>query len=230
MKYFLLIFLFFAGLNLNAVELDDYKSSCKLIGYEPGTIDFGECVLTLRKKNKDFGLTGNYEQTLDEVEILLNEAPYESPSANSYSNTYENQQGDGSEESIICQRYGFKVEQQAYKQCLVDLNIAKQQADAQKAIHEAQMQQYYQQKRIYEAQVVEMKRKKNSEDFKNVLNFGLGLAGGKTLGQAAPALIGRPMLPNTPRPVIQPVYIQQPSGNRNYQCRYDPWRKVYNCN
>jgi len=195
--------------NVSA-DLESYKNSCELIGFKKATPDFGECVLELRRKD----ISINQKAT--------NNSP---PAVNLPIKKEVVLQGDGSEGDNICQKYGFKVGKSDYQQCRLDLKLAKQQAEAQKRIYDAQMAQYNQQKRIYDAQVAEIERKKKSQDFKKLLQFGLGLAGGKTLGQAAPALIGQPMLPKTPRQVLQPVYIQ----NRNYQCRYDAWRKAYNC-
>ena len=214
MKYFSFIFFGFLSFNLYAANLDSYKTSCELIGFKPATPDFGDCVLELRKKDK-------------KSQQSVTKSNYKSPSATPKAEVVA--KGDGSQEDEICQQYGFKVGKSEYKQCRLDLKLARDQADAQKRIHDAQMAQYYQQKRLYDMQVAEMERREKSQNFKNLLSFGLGLASGKTAAQAAPALIGQPMMPNTPRQVIQPVYIQ-PLNNRSYQCRYDAWRKLYNCN
>ena len=207
--YLLFIISLLLSFNVTA-DLESYKNACELIGFKKATPDFGECVLELRRKD----ISINQKAT--------NNSP---PAANSPTKKEVVLQGDGSEGDNICQKYGFKVGKSDYQQCRLDLKLAKQQAEAQKRIYDAQMAQYNQQKRIYDAQVAEAEKMRKQKTGRDILNFTLGLASGKTLGQAAPALIGRPMLPRTPRQVIQPVYIQ----NRNYQCRYDAWRKAYNC-
>ena len=44
-----------------ADDLDDYKSTCKDIGFKPGTEKFGDCVLKLKKKDAQVQ-TDNSEQ------------------------------------------------------------------------------------------------------------------------------------------------------------------------
>jgi len=212
MKTIYLIFLALLPIYVYATDLDSYKTSCELIGFKSATPEFGECVLELRRKDKQGSQVNNQSnaQSLPpKAKIVL--------------------RGDGSQGDEICQKYGFKVGESDYRQCRLDLRLAKEQAEAQKKIYDAQMRQHHKQKRIYEAQVAEMEKKKRSESINKIITYGLGLASGKTAAQAAPALIGQPMMPNTPRQVIQPVYIQ-PLNNQSYQCRYDAWRKIYNCN
>jgi hypothetical protein len=47
----LILLLIFLPLTCLADALDDYKSTCKDIGFKPGTEKFGDCVLKLKKKD-----------------------------------------------------------------------------------------------------------------------------------------------------------------------------------
>ena len=47
----LILLLFALPLICLADDLDDYKSTCKDIGFKPGTEKFGDCVLKLKKKD-----------------------------------------------------------------------------------------------------------------------------------------------------------------------------------
>jgi hypothetical protein len=198
-------------------SLDEYKSACQMIGFTPATPDFGDCVLELRRKDK------NKQSTSQQYEP--NEAQQDTAVEDNWSPPVA---GDASQEDILCQEYGFIVGKPDYNQCKLTLDMAKQEAEAQDRLYQEQVRQYEQQKRAYEAQVAEAKKKENSKAMFNLLMYGLNRASGKTYDEAAPALYGLPAYPKQPRTIIQPMPIQ-PIGGNSYQCSWDTWRKVYNC-
>lgn len=136
--------------------------------------------------------------------------------------------GDDSEEDRVCQKYGFKVGNSDYKQCRMNLDIAKQQAEAQQRVYDEQVRQYNQQKVEYEARVEQAKKDKEAKDMFNLLMYGINRAGGKTHDEAAPALYGLPAYPSQPQAPVQPVPLE-PIGGRTMDCHWDVWRKVYRC-
>ena len=193
------------------LNLEEYKEACELIGYEKGTTKFGKCVLELRKKdNKSKPITPSVQTSTPKEKIEVVE------------------QGDGSDGDQICQQYGFKVGKSDYKECRMNLDIAKQQAEAQQRAYDEQVRQYNQQKAEYEARVEQAKKDKQSKDMFNLLMYGLNRYGGKTHDEAAPALYGLPAYPKQPRAPIMPMPIQ-PIGGRTMDCHWDVWRKVYRC-
>ena len=203
----LLIFFILFCNHLLADNLIDFKESCELIGFKKGTKDFGNCVLNLKRKSEPTTYSGT-NQTITK--------------------TQQNLKGDDSEGDKICQKYGFKVGNSDYKECRMNLDIAKQQAESQQRAYDEQVRQYNQQKAEYEARVEQAKKDKQSKDMFNLLMYGLNRYGGKTHDEAAPALYGLPAYPKQPRAPIMPMPIQ-PIGGRTMDCHWDVWRKVYRC-
>jgi hypothetical protein len=183
-----------------AKTLAVYKKDCAEIGFKPKTKEFGECVLLLRDGNR----------TADSSGMLA------------ASETLPSQSGDGSNDDGICQKYGFKVSDESYKKCRLELSLAQEKAQEQlkqyelaKKVYESQVSQYEEQKRLYEAALEEQVAKKQREDNVKLLTFGLGLATGRTLREATPALYGQPMLLRE-----RPQFIQPPQPNfQNFQLR-----------
>lgn len=134
--------------------------------------------------------------------------------------------GDGSNNDNICQQYGFKVGEDSYKKCRLDLDIAQRQAEADIAQFEQQKRQYDEQKRQYEAAIAAEEARKTAQAWSNLLMYGLGLAGGRTHDQAAPALYGLPMYPR--QPTFQNYTITTPRGISN--CVYNTRMNLMNCN
>ena len=216
MKIILILFTLIS-IHTHAGSLDEYKSACQMIGFTPATPDFGDCVLELRRKDKNKQSTIQQNQPIAIQEGIGVEDNWTPPLT-----------GDGSQEDVACQEHGFVVGQPDYNQCKLTLNIARKEAEAQDRLYKEQVRQYEQQKRAYEAQVAEAERRQKSKAFTNLLMYGLNRYGGKTHDEAAPALYGLPAYPKQPRTIIQPMPIQ-PIGGNSYQCSWDTWRKVYNC-
>ena len=221
MKLIFLVLAFFT-FHAHAGSLDEYKSACEMIGFKPATPDFGDCVLELRRKDKDKPPPVVIQK---KAPVVAKEKEVGVEDIEDWSQVV----GDGSQEDGICQQYGFKVGKPDYKQCRLNLDIAKREAEAQDRLYQQQVRQYNEQKRAYAAQVAEAERKKKAKDAFNMLMYGLNRWGGKTHDEAAPALYGLPAYPKQPRAPIQPIPIE-PIGGRTLQCSWDTWRKVYRCN
>lgn len=210
---FLLIALIFIFTLVNGESLDSYKDSCEQIGFKKGTSDFGNCVLELRKKSQ----VNNTKVT-----------PKKSMAAPTPSNN--------SEEAYTCRKYGFSIGSEDYNACIMNLDLAKQQALQQQKIYEEQVRQYKEQerqyneqKRLYEEQLAKAKSDKEAKDMFNLLMYGLNrVVGDKTHDEAAPALYGLPAYPKQPRAPIMPMPLE-PIGGRTMDCHWDVWRKVYRC-
>jgi hypothetical protein len=174
------------------------EAQCTELGFKKKTKKFSKCLSTLQSKN-------NIIKTTAKSNI-----------------SSEVQRGDGSPNDNTCQKYGFKVGDESYKQCLMDIKIAEERAsealrqyEMQKKSYEEQVRQYDEQMRLYEAAIEEQRAKKQREDNVKLLTFGLGLASGRTLREAAPALDGQPMLLRE-----RPQFIQPPQPNfQNFQLR-----------
>lgn len=150
-------------------------------------------------------------------------------------------QGDGSADDITCQKYGFKVAEDGYKKCRLDIEVAANNAKAQvaqyeiqKRQYEEQVRQYQEQKNIYEARVAEMQAEKERRDTWNLLTFGAALLNGRSIGDAAPALRGQPVMPRQYYPIQAP---QQPSQQEftlntprgSVYCNYNGMNNQMNC-
>ena len=234
---------FFNSHSVYANELEQYGNICKEIGFKPKTPDYGDCVLELRsrdlkKANKAKSQRASKVVPDDDLPlpILEKQRAAKKGSAESFDpDAYLRDKktppvpvevGDGSNNDNICQQYGFKVGEDSYKKCRLDLDVAQRQAEAEMAQFEQQKLQYEEQKRQYEAAV---KAEHNRREFQagvNMLMYGLGLAGGRTHDQAAPALYGLPMYPR--QPTFQNYTITTPRGISN--CVYNTRMNLMNCN
>lgn len=212
----LMFCVFFNFQSVYADEFDQYGNTCKEIGFKPKTPDYGDCVLELRSRelkkiNKPKIQKANTDQ---------------SSQANQIASPKTREVGDGSNNDNICQKYGFKVGDEGYKRCRLDLDVAQRQAEADMAQFEQQKRQYEEQKRQYEAAIAAEESRKEVQAWSNVLMYGLGLAGGRTHSEAAPALYGLPMYPR--QPTFQNYTITSPRGITN--CVYQPRMNLMNCN
>jgi len=118
----------------------------------------------------------------------------------------------------------------SYKNCRLDLDVAKRQAESDMAQFEEQKRQYEEQKRQYEAAIAAEESRKTAQAWGNVLMYGLGLAGGRTPDQAAPALYGLPMYPRQPPPTIVNIAPPISRPGQNMKCDYDYYTKLMRCN
>ena len=246
---FLFIFFLIIPLNLFAEDLSSFEKVCAEVGFKPKTQDYGDCVLELRsrelkKVNKAKSQRANKVVPEDDLplHILEKQRAAKKGSAESFDpdaylrnkKTTPRQNippepvevGDGSNNDIICQKYGFKVGEDSYKNCRLDLDVAQRQAESDMAQFEQQKRQYEEQKRQYEAAIAAEESRKTAQAWGNVLMYGLGLAGGRTHDQAAPALYGLPMYPR--QPTFQNFTITTPRGHSN--CVYNTRMNLMNCN
>jgi hypothetical protein len=217
---FLFIFFLIIPLNLFAEDLSSFEKVCAEVGFKPKTSDYGDCVLELRsrelkKTNKPKIQKANTEQ---------------SSQANQIASPKTREVGDGSNNDNICQKYGFNVGDEGYKKCRLDLDVAQRQAEAEMAQFEQQKRQYEEQKRQYEAQLQAEHDKKEMQAGMNLLMYGLGLAGGRTRSEAAPALYGLPMYPRQPAPTIVNIAPSISRPGQNMRCDYDYYTKLMRCN
>lgn len=234
---------FFNSHSVYADELEQYGNICKEIGFKPKTPDYGDCVLELRsrdlkKANKAKSQRASKVVPDDDLPLPILEkqraakkSPAESFDPDSYLRDKKTppvpvEVGDGSNNDNICQQYGFKVGEDSYKNCRLNLDVAQRQAEAEMAQFEQQKRQYEEQKRQYEAAIAAEESRKTAQAWGNVLMYGLGLAGGRTHDQAAPALYGLPMYPR--QPTFQNYTITTPRGISN--CVYNTRMNLMNCN
>ena len=141
------------------------------------------------------------------------------------------QKSDGSNNDLLCQKYGFKFGTEAYSKCRMDLDIAQQQAEAQLTLYEEQKRQYEFEHSQREAAIAKAESDKRANEWFNIIMYGLGRSGGKTHDQAAPALYGLPMYPSQPPqpPVINMVPpISRPG--QYMQCTYNNLTRLMQCN
>ena len=240
---------FFNSHSVYADELEQYRNICKEIGFKPKTPDYGDCVLELRsrelkKVNKAKSQRAGKVVPDDDLPLPILEkqraakkGSTESFDPDAYLRNIKTtpkqyippepvEVGDGSNNDIICQKYGFKVGEDSYKNCRLDLDVAQRQAESDMAQFEQQKRQYEEQKRQYEAAIAAEESRKTAQAWGNVLMYGLGLAGGRTHDQAAPALYGLPMYPR--QPTFQNFTITTPRGHSN--CVYNTRMNLMNCN
>jgi len=213
---------FFNSHSVYADELEQYGNICKEIGFKPKTPDYGDCVLELR--SRDLKKTKLKVQKVNKV-VPEHDLP-EFITDNQEPLIKSAETGDGSNNDKICQQYGFKVGEENYKRCRLDLDIAQRQAEADLAQYEQQKRHYEEQKALYEKQLADAKSRELTQGIFNMLNYGLGRYGGKTHDEAAPALYGLPMYPT--QPTFQNYTITTPRGISN--CVYNTRMNLMNCN
>jgi hypothetical protein len=219
MKYILLVLFLFSS-QLFAIDLSSFEKTCAEVGFKPKTTDYGDCVLELRSRelkkiSKSKVGKSNIEHSLTSAQI--------SPSR-------PVEVGDGSNNDNICQKYGFEVGNEGYKKCRLDLDIAQRQAEAQMAQFDYQKKQYEIQKTQYEARLKAEHDEKEMKAGVNILMYGLGLAGGRTRDEAAPALYGLPMYPRQPAPTTVNIAPPISRPGQNMRCDYDYYTKLMRCN
>lgn len=78
-------------------------------------------------------------------------------------------EGDGSSDDLLCKKYGFKPNTQAYANCRLQVDLAKREMQQQQAQYMAQQQQ------LQEAQAAERKRRQGAF----MLGMGLSMMGGQ---------------------------------------------------
>lgn len=153
----------------------------------------------------------------------------------------ESKKGDGTADDLTCQKYGFKVAEESYKKCRLDLKIAADESNAklaqyeiQKRAYEQQIRQYEEQKSLYESQLAAAQAQKNREDTWNLLTFGAALINGRSIGDSAYALRGQPVPPRQYYPITPPAQpsipnftLSTPRGNA--YCSYNSITNQMNC-
>lgn len=191
------------------------EAQCRELGFKPKTKQFSKCLSTLQPKNNLSNLTSQ--------------------------STAAPQSGDGSVDDLTCQKYGFKVGEESYKKCRLDLKIAADEAssklaqyEVQKRAYEQQVRQYEEQKRLYEARVAAAQAEKDREDTWNLLTFGAALINGRSVGDSAYALRGQPVPPRQYYPITPPAQPSIPNFTLNTPrgsayCSYNNMTNQMNC-
>ena len=186
MKKILAILLLFP--ILAQADLNEYKRTCKDIGYKPKTEDFGSCVLKLKKKYEQ--RTNTNRTNTNRVNTASNNAKYEELANKHFA---------------AIQRQNDRLERQ-----------------------------YQNQLRIYEDRqkqiAAEEARRKKAQDLR-LLEFGLRLLSGQTIGNASREMSGLAPLPAPNRPNYQPFeqyQINLPNGSF-MTCNYNTTFKKANC-
>jgi hypothetical protein len=117
-----------------AADLESFQSLCKSIGFKPGTVDFGECVLELDRRAKAI--------------------PKSEPAK-------EVVKGDGTPDDLTCGRYGFKVGSDKYADCRLKLDMARRDFEREQREYLAKQRKYEQQLAAIQA---EAERKRQSDN------------------------------------------------------------------
>jgi len=118
-------------------------------------------------------------------------------------------EGDGTPDDELCKRYGFKPSSEAYGQCRLQIDTAKQQAAQQQEIYE-------QQRRQYEAQVAAADREKNQRRSAAMFEFGMRMLSGQSAASAAATVgTGAPLGP--PQVPVSTMQYMLP-GNKMMTC------------
>lgn len=133
--------------------------------------------------------------------------------------------------SVTCMKYGFKPSTEPYASCVMQLDIALQQAQFQQRQHQLQVAQYKQQLAEYEAQQKALEREKRRREGEFLMRLGQGLLGGQSFSDSSLSAYGlnttRPT-PPPPLPAIQNYTIRLPNGNQVY-CNYNSLASYISC-
>lgn len=175
----------FSGASL-AIDTSAEEKACAEIGFKQKTEKFASCVLELYDRRS---------KTTNQPRVT---------SANSAAPT-----GDGSADDQTCQRYGFHPGANAYAECRMKIDIARQEAARDHQRYERELAAYNQ-------KVAEAKREQERQRNIRQLELGLRMMGGQSVGDAARSVgTGAPIAP--PRPAIQNQTIILP-GARPINC------------
>ena len=161
----------------NRLTLSDAKIQCAELGFKPKTEKFGTCVLELRRAQSTQGAA-----TQTAVHQNISEEPKYRP------------QGDNSPEDSTCQRYGFTPRTDAYGQCRMQIDTAKQEMQAQRT-------QYAEQQRQYQDEVNRQKSLKQAEFW---ARFGSGETPNEALINTWGNGVVKPRQPPTTKTYILP--------------------------
>jgi hypothetical protein len=171
----------YAG-SVGAVDLTAHEKTCAEIGFKKRTLAFGECVMELDQR-----------------------ASVERTQAMKLSQQQVQQQGDGTNEHQICEKFGFVVGNAPYSDCRLKINIAKQEQTQRQATYDAEQRRYLVEQQRYDAQVAELERQKEKQRADGLIRFGLALMGGTSPHASENfANAGRQALGLAPAPPIRP--------------------------
>lgn len=93
-------------------------------------------------------------------------------------------EGDGSPDDLVCKKYGFKPNSDAYASCRLQIDVAKREMQQQRAMY------LDQQRRIQEAEEAERRRRQSAF----MMGMGLRMMGGQSAaGAAVDQSVGAPM-------------------------------------
>lgn len=154
------------------------------------------------------------------------------------------QQGEGSAQQLIdfvekyegrnsvtCMKYGFQPLTEPHASCVMQIDIALQQAQFQQRQHELQVAQYQQQLAAYEAQQKAIEKEKRRREGEVLMRMAQGLLGGQSFSDSSLAAYGfnttRPTPPPS-APATQNYTIRLPNGNQVY-CNYNSLASYMSC-
>lgn len=101
------------------------KQHCAELGFKPKTEKFGSCVLELRKRTQ-----ATPSDPVHTQQNLVQAPPIVKP------------KGDGSDDDVTCQRYGFTPQTDNYGQCRMQIDNARREMQVQQARYSEQQKQY----------------------------------------------------------------------------------------
>lgn len=164
-----------------AIDTSDEERACAEIGFMPKTEKFASCVLELYERST---------KSSAQRSLTIN--------GNASS------KGDGSVDDQTCQKYGFKLSSVDYSNCRMQIDMARTQAQRDRARFQAEMA-------TYEQMLAEQKRQQEKARAMRQLELGLRMMGGQSpidavnsIGTGAP--LSRPAQP------IQQQSIRLPNG------------------
>lgn len=137
-----------------------------------------------------------------------------------------------------CAGYGFVKGTTPFSQCLMQLDVARQQAQLAQQQYQIQLQQYEQQVAAYKAQEAAIKREKKRQAWDALSRFGFGMAASQSpsfagaMADGNAAMMGLPPVYRPPAPPPPPVYqdftIRTANGGFAI-CTYDSALREVRC-
>ncbi len=125
--------------------------------------------------------------------------------------------GDGSEDDLLCQKFGFKVVSQPYSECRLKIEIAKKQNAQAEKLYAQQKRQFEAEQQRYQEEIAAYEKEKERKKGLAMLQFGLALMAGQSpnasdnFANAGRSVLGiPPVAPSAPN--FQNFTITGPTG------------------
>ena len=125
--------------------------------------------------------------------------------------------GDGSEDDLLCQKFGFKFSTQPYSECRLKIEIAKKQNEQAERIYAQQKKQFELEQQRYQEEVAAYEKEKERRKGAAMMQFGLALMGGQSprasenFANAGRSALGLPPIAPA-QPTFQNFTITSPNG------------------